>query len=112
MAYVVWPVALYGRIVPRPESTGWLKFHINQALWFGNIAAAVALLAFGLPLVLSFLVNNLAGTIWIYGLAFVADIALFVLWLVLAIRYSQQAGRGELFLIPWLSRITGTGKTK
>ncbi len=112
MAYVLWPVAIYGRMAPRPESSGWLKFHLNQALWFGNLSAAIAFLAFSWPLVLSLFVGNVAATLWIYGLAGLIDIALFVLWLVLAIRYSQQAGRGELFLIPWVSRITGTTKTK
>ena len=112
MAYVVWPLAIYARVVPRPDSTGWLKFHVNQALWFGNIAVAVALVAFAWPLLLSVFVGNVMATIWVYALAMLLDIALFVLWLILAIRYSQQAGRGELFDIPWVARITGTAKPK
>jgi uncharacterized membrane protein len=58
-------------------------------------------------LLVSLLLTNILATIWIYILAMLADIALFVLWLVLAIRYSQQAARGELFEIPVVSRITG-----
>lgn len=59
------------------------------------------------PLIISLAVTNLIATIWIYVLAMLVDIALFVLWLVLAIRYSQQAARGELFEIPVVSKITG-----
>ena len=45
-----------------------------------------------------------------YALAILIDIALFVLWLVLAIRYSQRAARGETFDIPWLERfVTAKG---
>jgi hypothetical protein len=112
MAYVVWPLAIYARVVPRPDSTGWLKFHVNQALWFGNIAAALAFIAFAWPLALSNVFGSTLATLWIYGLAILLDGALFVLWLILAIRYSQQAGRGELFDIPWVARITGTAKPR
>jgi len=55
----------------------------------------------------SLLVGNVTATIWVYILAMLGDIALFVLWLVLAIRYSQRAARGELFEIPIVSRFTG-----
>ena len=62
----------------------------------------------------SLTVGNVTATIWVYVLAMLGDIALFVLWLVLAIRYSQRAARGELFEIPIVSRITGglTGTRK
>lgn len=65
------------------------------------------------PLLLSVVLTNVTATIWIYVFAMLADIALFVLWLVLAIRYSQRAARGELFEIPVVSRFTGGlhGKT-
>lgn len=112
MAYFVWPLAIYGRIVPRPNSTGWLKFHLNQALWFGNFAVLAAFLAMAWPLFVSSLFSNVMVTIWVYALALLVDAALFVLWLVLVLRYSQQARRGELFDIPIVSRITGTAPKK
>ncbi len=59
------------------------------------------------PFVISLLVTNVVATIWIYVFAMLIDIALFVLWLVVAIRYSQRAARGELFEIPVVSKITG-----
>ena len=64
------------------------------------------------PLVLSVIVANVIATLWIYAVAILADVVLFVLWLVLAIRYSQSAGRGELFDVPWVARVTGTSVRK
>jgi len=61
---------------------------------------------------LSLLIGGLVATLWIYGIAMAADIALFVLWLVWAMRYSQRAGRGELFEIVWVARLTGTRISK
>jgi Na+/alanine symporter len=60
------------------------------------------------PLVLSLIFGNIGATLWIYGIAIFADSTLFVLWLVLAMRYSQRAARGELFSVPLAARITGT----
>ena len=71
------------------------------------MSALTALVALAWPLIISLAVTNVLATIWIYALAMLVDIALFVLWLVLAIRYSQQAARGELFEIPVVSKITG-----
>ena len=59
------------------------------------------------PLVLSSLVSSIGATIWIYALALLLDCALLVVWLVLAMRYSRRAGRGEFFVIPWVARLTG-----
>lgn len=107
----MWPLAIYARLAPRPDASSWFQFHLRQALWFGNVSAAAAFLALGWPLLLSLLVGNVTATIWMYVLAIVADVALFVLWLVLALRYSQRAARGELFDIPLVSRFTGATGT-
>ena len=72
----------------------------------------IALIAFVWPLALSLLIGGLVATLWIYGVAMLADIALFVLWLYWAMRYSQRAGRGELFEIGWVARLTGTRISK
>ena len=106
-AYFVWPLAIYARIAPRPDATSWFQYHLRQALWFGNVSALTALVALVWPLALSAVVSNVIATIWIYVLAMLVDIALFVLWLVLAIGYSQRAARGELFEIPVVSRFSG-----
>ena len=79
---------------------------MRQALWFGALSALIGLAAFSWPLVLSILVANIAATIWIYALASLGDLVLFVIWLVLAMRYSQRASRGDLFDVPWVARLT------
>lgn len=72
------------------------------------LAIVIGLAALLWPLVLSLAVANLSATLWIYGVAMLLDCALFVVWLVLAMRYSQRAARGELFAVAWVARLTGT----
>lgn len=109
---MAWPVAIYDRLAPRDDASNWYRFHLRQALWFGTITAIAAFVALFWPLLLSLVVASVAATIWMYILAMLIDIALFVLWLVLAMRYSQRASRGELFNVPWLTRITGNPPQK
>jgi hypothetical protein len=59
-------------------------------------------------LVLTSLVASVGATIWIYALALLIDCALLVAWIVLALRYSRRAARGEFFVIPWVARVTGS----
>jgi len=112
LAYYIWPLTLYARVEPRADASQWYRFHLRQALWFGILSGAVALVALAWPLALSVVVGSVAGVLWIYGVAMLLDLALFVLWLILAMRYSQRAGRGELFEIPWVARLTGTRISK
>ena len=104
----MWPVAIYERIAPREDATGFYRFHLRQALWFGNVSALIALAALLWPMIVSLIVTNVLATIWIYVFAMLLDTALFVLWLVLAIRYSRRAAQGDLFTIPSLARFVGT----
>jgi len=99
-------------VTPRPEASSWYRFHVRQALGFGILSSAIGFAAFLWPLVLSILIGNVAATLWIYGIAILADLGLFVVWLFLAIRYSQRAGRGELFDVAWVARLTGTSAGK
>ena len=101
-------MAVYALIEPRPDASHWYRYHLRQALWFGIMSAAVGIVAFAWPLIPTVFIGSALATIWLYVLAMVIDVALFVLWLTLAIRYSQRAGRGELFEIPWVARLTGT----
>jgi hypothetical protein len=103
---------LVDRVAPRTETSRWYRFHLHQARWFGAFFAGAGFVALLWPLVLSMAVANLTATLWIYGLAILADITLFVLWLVLAMHYSQRAGNGELFEIPWIARVTGSAARK
>ncbi len=99
-------------MTPRPEASGWFRFHMRQALGFGILSSAIGLAALIWPLVLSAIVANVVATLWIYGFAMIVDLVLLVVWIVLAARYSQQAGRGELFDVPWVARLTGTSVEK
>lgn len=111
-AFLAWPVAIFDRIAPREEASSWYEFQMAQAFWFGAISWGVGLLALAWPLLLSFLIPNVLLTIWLYAVAMLADVALFVVWIVLAIRYSRKAARGDLFDVPWVTRLTGASSHK
>jgi len=85
---------------------------MRQALWFGLEAAAIGFVALVWPLLGSFFITNVTAMIWVYAIAMVADVALLVVWLVLAARYSRRAGNGELFDVPWVLRLTGASSQK
>jgi hypothetical protein len=108
LAYIVWPFALYERVASRSGASAWYQFHLRQALWFGGLFAVAGFVALVWPLLASFILTGILTTIVIYVAAMVLDLALFVLWFVLAVRYSRRAADGELFDIPWVARITGT----
>ncbi|MBV8198440.1 MAG: hypothetical protein JO263_09910 [Candidatus Eremiobacteraeota bacterium] len=100
------------RIAPRDERSNWYRFHMRQAFWFGAVWAAIAFAALAWPLGASFIVGSVGVTIVLYAVAIVADLALFVVWLVQAMRLSARASRGELFNVPWLERFTGSWSGK
>lgn len=85
---------------------------MRQALGFGLLSSLIGFVALLWPLLLSSLIANVVATLWIYGIAMIVDLALLVLWIVLAVRYSQRAARGELFDVPWIARLTGTSAGK
>jgi hypothetical protein len=112
LAYLAWPIALYDRIAPREEVSNWYRFQMRQALWFGNCGVSIAFVALVWPLLASFLVTDVGITIWLYAFAMLLDLAIFVVWLVLALRYSRRAAHGEMFDVPWVARLTGTRSQK
>ena len=85
---------------------------MRQALWFGNLSWGIGVAALFWPLLASFLVTNVAVTIWLYAFALLIDTVLFFVWLVLAVRYSRRAAAGELFDVPWVVRLTGASSHK
>jgi hypothetical protein len=105
-------MALLERVTPRPEASGWFRFHMRQALGFGMLSSAIGFAALLWPLVLSASVANVVATLWIYGVAMIVDLALLAVWGLLAVGYSQRAARGELFNVPWVARLTGTSVEK
>ena len=112
--YLIWPMAVYEMLAVRETKSNWFQFHTRQALWFGLIAGAAAFVALAWPLVVTAIVagaapvagGTITATIWIYVLAFLADIAVFAVVLTLALRYSRRAARGEMFEIPLIAAIT------
>lgn len=85
---------------------------MRQALGFGILSSLIGFVALLWPLVLSSLIGNVVATLWIYGVAMIVDLALLVVWIVLVVRYSQRAARGELFDVGWVARLTGTSVEK
>ena len=78
-----------------------MRLHARQAVAFGCIASATFLVLLGLPPILSlFISSSTHAIIVLYGIALGID-ALFALFVVvLAVRYSMRAARGELFDVP------------
>jgi len=99
-------------MTPRPEASSWFRFHMRQALGFGILSSVVGFAALLWPLLVSLVASNVVATLWIYGIAMLADLVLLAMWVLLAARYSQRAGRGELFEVPWVARLTGTSVRK
>lgn len=85
---------------------------MRQALGFGILSSVVGFAALLWPLLVSLVASNVVATLWIYGIAMLADLVLLAMWVLLAARYSQRAGRGELFEVPWVARLTGTSVRK
>lgn len=85
---------------------------MKQAFWFGLVSWSAGLLALAWPLLLSFVIPSPVVTVWVYVLAIAIDMALFIAWCVLAIRYSRRAGQGDLFDVPWVVRLTGASSYK
>jgi len=81
---------------------------MHQAFWFGLISGALAVAALLWPLLASFVISNVTITIWVYAIALLLDGGLLTWWFVLAARYSRRAAHGDLFDVPWVSRLTGS----
>lgn len=81
-------------------------FHARQAFWFGLSVGLAGALALIWPLVLTSIIASIPATIWVYAIALLLDLGLFVVWLGLAIRYSRQAARGDMFEIPIIAEVT------
>jgi len=97
--------------VEREPASSWFRFHVGQALAYGLMVSSIGFVALLWPLIVSLIFPNAVGVLWIYGIAFLADIALFAVWLAFAVRYSKQASRGKMFEISrvaaWTRRLSG-----
>ncbi|MBV9272077.1 MAG: hypothetical protein JO165_13365 [Candidatus Eremiobacteraeota bacterium] len=111
MAYLIWPVALYERIVEREPASSWFRFHVAQSLAFGIFVSLIGFAALLWPLIVSLIFPNTVAVLWIYGVALVVDVVLFAVWLFSVVGYSKQAAAGKMFEIPriapWTRRLAG-----
>jgi hypothetical protein len=106
-AYVVWPLAILDYFREPAEATAWSRLHTRQALVFGVAAwlGYFALLALPLLIVIAFPTASTGAIVWLYGVAFLADLAAAVTLAVLAFRYRARALRGDLFSIPLVTPV-------
>ncbi|MBV8246585.1 MAG: hypothetical protein JOZ38_11720 [Candidatus Eremiobacteraeota bacterium] len=109
---MLWPRSVFELLAVRSSRSDWLELHTRQAFWFGVLGLLAVTLALLWPVLLSVALGSVAATLWIYAIALVQDVGLFVLLLVLAIRYSRRAARGEMFEIPIAGALTRRVGTK
>jgi hypothetical protein len=92
--------------VEREPASSWYRFHVAQAVAYGLYVCAIALAALLWPLFVSLIFANGIAVLWIYAVALLVDIALFAIWLMVAVGYSKQAARGKMFEISRIARLT------
>lgn len=99
LGYLFWPAALYEQYVEREPASSWYRLQIRQALRFGVRWTAAGIAALLWPLIFALLVGSVTATLIAYGIAMLLDVAVFVVWLRHALRYSKQAARGQTFAL-------------
>ena len=84
---------------------------LSKSLSFGLFVSLVGFVALLWPLIVSLIFPNATGVLWIYGIAFIVDILLLAVWVLMAVGYSKQAARGKMFeiarLATWTRRLAG-----
>jgi hypothetical protein len=84
-----------------------MRLHSRQAVVFGALASGAFIVLFSLPLIVSLFVFSSTGTIiTLYAVALSVDVLFGLSILVMAIRYSVRAARGELFDVPLAAPIS------
>lgn len=103
----MWPLAILEILRSQREGSLWMRLHSRQAVVFGALAGFLFMLLFALPLVVSmFVFSSTRAIITLYAVALSVDGLFGLTLLVLAIRYSVRASRGELFDIPIAAPIS------
>lgn len=85
----------------------WVRLHARQALVFGLFAslALLVILSFPLIAVMSIPEISTGATIGVYTAGLIVDAIAGSFAVVLAMRFSSRAARGELFAIPLVTPI-------
>jgi len=106
-AYVVWPLAVLDYFREPAEATAWSLLHTRQALVFGVAAWLGYFALLTLPLLVVIVVPSAStgAIVWLYGVAFLADLTAAVILAMLAFRYRARALRGDLFSVPLVTPL-------
>ncbi|GAC1426420.1 MAG: hypothetical protein NVSMB64_32810 [Candidatus Velthaea sp.] len=113
----MWPLAAADLIREAGNATIWSRLHARHALVLGLLATLgyVVLLALPLIIVIADPAISTGATVAIYIAGLLADIIAGLTLLVILLRYSGRAGRGELFAVPlvtplvdWFFRVEKT----
>jgi uncharacterized membrane protein len=89
------------------DETIWARLHARQALILGLCGSLVFFIVLAFPLIAVIAVPSLStgATIELYAAGLVADAIVGIGWLLVGLRYSARAARGELFSIPIVTPI-------
>ena len=106
-AYVVWPLAALDVFREPGDATSWTRLHARQAFVFGILAVLAYVVLMALPLIIVLLIPGVGTTavVWLYALGLLADFAGAIAWFVVSMRLRERALRGELFAIPYVTRL-------
>lgn len=106
-AYLAWPLA-FVELARGGQSSLWYRAHLRQAAVLGIVCSLAFLAAFSLPLGIVFALGGPAAgvTIAIYAVALVADLAIFAAVATLLIWCAMRASRGQLFSVPYVTRLS------
>jgi len=106
----VWPLALANIVREGDDDTIWARLHARQAFVLGFIASLTYLVVLAFPLIAVIAVPSIStgATIVVYTFGLVADVIVGIIFLLVGLRYSARAARGELFSIPIVTPIVDT----
>ena len=106
-AYLAWPLALF-ELARGAQSSLWYRAHLRQAVVLGAGCSLLLFVALALPLAVVLALGGPAAsvTILIYAVALVVDFVVFVAAAALLIWCAMRASRGQLFSVPYVSRLS------
>jgi uncharacterized membrane protein len=89
------------------DETIWARLHARQALVLGLVASLIFVLILAVPLVVVIAVPaiSIGTTIGVYAAGLAIDVCVALGFVLMGLRYSARAARGELFSIPVVTPI-------
>ncbi|GAC1425465.1 MAG: hypothetical protein NVSMB5_19760 [Candidatus Velthaea sp.] len=103
----MWPLAAADLIREGDNATIWSRLHARQALLLGLLTTIGYVILLALPLIIMIADPGIStgATIAVYVVGLLADFIAGLTLLVIALRYSGKAGRGELFAVPLVTPL-------